>query len=730
MSLTKKTLAIIFFIVAPILSLSSYAEINSDSLTVLLSKYKTPKDKVSFLNEKAMDMFRADTSFAFNYLNRAKKISVQNNLYSELGDTYRNIGNIYNHYGYGSQTKESYNSSYEYYTISNDSIGLAKITNNLGIYYYKWPNDYRKALLFLEKSLELKKIQKVDDDVLISTYFNLGEVHLLLSNYVKSLKFFFKTLEIIESDSSRINKIASVQNNIARVYIELGEYGKARKYLTLSKQLSKELDLKKELANNYLLFSDMYLKTNKLDSALVKLQKAELIYGDQNNILGKGWVYNNYIDIYTQLEEFEKVFVYANLAKDVFLKSGSIFELSKVYNNLGVAHFRTKNYKKSRYNINKSLAISRKYGFLEVLVKNYQYLAELNYVEKIYNDAYVNFVLYSDTKDSIFSLKKIKISSEIEDKYAINKKEIELVLLSKEKQKVEIERDKNKTTSNYLMFIIILVLIVLSLLFYLYYSNRRLNETLEELVQERTKELKKTNKLLANSKKNEEDVSRIKSDLLKNISESLKTPISEIQNLVKILKGENEENVELYEQLELIASSTFRLNSIIKSITELYYLEDKNKTVISEEVEFDKLAVKIVDNYKTQAQARDLVIKIESSTPMFFYHDIELVSNAVDHLLKTIVDYANKGEIVVRLLQNEDKKIIEMCSSNFNINKRVFNNDLTTNVDSDTRQIDRMFINLYVTKKMIDKMGGVIHWESSNSGEGIRFVMEFPNKEI
>ena len=727
MSHINKTLAIVFFIVAPIFSFSSYAEITSDSLTVLLSKYKTPKDKVSFLNEKAMDKFRTDTSFAFNYLNRAIQIGVQNDLYSGLGDTYNNIGNIYNHYGYGTQTKESYSSSYEYYTISNDSIGLAKITNNLGIYYYVWPNNYKKALLFLEKSLELKQLQKADDGTLVSTYFNLGEVHFLLSNYLKSLKFFFRILEIIESDPSRYNKIPDVQNHIAKIYLEIGEYGKAKKYLTLSKQLSIALDEKIELADNYLLFSEMYLRANKLDSALLKLQKAELIYDDQNYILGKGRAFKKYIDIYIQLEEFEKVFVYANLAKNVFSKSGSIYELSQVYNNLGLAHFKTKNYKESRYYINKSLAISYKHGFLEILVKNYQYLAELNYIEKIYNDAYSNFVLYSETKDSIFSLKKIEIASEIEDKYAFNKKEIELELLSQEKEKVEIERDKNKTTSNYLMFIIILVLIVLSLLFYLYYSNRRLNETLEELVQERTKELKKTNKLLANSKKNEEDVSRIKSDLLKNISESLKTPISEIHNLVKILKGENEENDELYEQLELIASSTFRLNSIIRSITELYYLEDKNKRVISKEVKFDKLVLEIVANYKTQAQARDLNIKVESTSPMFFYHDIELVSNAVDHLLKTVVDYANKGEIVVRLHQNEDRKIIEMCSSNFNINKRVFNNDLTTNVDSDVQQIDRMFINLYVTKKMIDKMGGIIHWESSNSGEGIRFIMDFPN---
>ncbi|MCK5906986.1 MAG: tetratricopeptide repeat-containing sensor histidine kinase [Flavobacteriales bacterium] len=728
MSLTKNITATILFFVAALIASPSYAENDSDSLNIVLSKYKTPIDKINALNDAANEIILTDTTSALLYLKKAISIGEQNNLYSNLGDSYRYIGNLYNKYGYGLQTKESYNSSYEYYNLSSDSIGLAKITNNLGVYYYQWPNNYKKSLLFLERSLELKKLLKFDDGSLANTYFNLGNVHLLLNNYIKSLKFYFKCLKIVES-TKEFNKVSDLQNHIAQVYIEIEEFDKAEKYLKLSLKLSKQLNTKIVFADNYLLYSNMHLALNQPDSALIKLSQAEIIYTDNNNLLGLGRVYNKYVEIYTKKEEFDKVFIYANLSINLFTESGAIFELAQTYSNLGKAYFKTHDYKQSRNFINKSQVISLEYNYLEISVNNYLYLAELDYKEKKYQGAYSNFSLYSTTRDSIFSIKKSKIASEIEDKYAINKKEIELELLSQEKQKVEIERDKNKTTSNYLMLIIILVLIVLSLLFYLYYSNRKLNETLEELVQERTKELKKTNRLLANSKKNEEDVSRIKSDLLKNISESLKTPISEIQNLVKILKGENEENDELYEQLELITSSTYRLNSIIKSITELYTLEEKKRSSTSEEFEFDKLIVDIVDNYETHARARELNIIIENPTPIIFRNDIELVSNAVDHLLKTVVDYANKGDIVVKLFTNETSKIIEMCSSSFNINKRVFNNDLSTNVNSDARQIDRMFINLYVTKKMVDKMGGNIHWESSNSGEGIKFVMSFPNDE-
>lgn len=729
MSLAKKILTTVLFIVVPYFTNSSYAQTDSDSLNILLDKHKTPQDKVKYLNETAIEFSSTDTTFSFKCLRKAISIGLQNDLNSGLGDSYRSLGNIYTKIGKGNQAKESYYSSYEYYTLSNDSLGLAMITNNLGMYYFQWPNDYSKSLLFLERSLELKKILKVESSSIVNTYFNLGNVHLLLNNYVKSLKFFFKTLEILENSDEK-GKIAELQNRIAQVYIEIGEIQKAKKYLKLSKKISENLDDNLQLADNYLLYSNLYFELNKLDSALIELKKSELIYDSKSNLIGLGKVYNNYIDIYIEQEKFDKVFVYTSLAQRIFLESGSIFDLSKTYTNLGIAYYKTGDLKKSREYLEKSHKISEKYGYLDVSMMNFRYLAELNYKEKKYQDAYSDFISYSDTRDSIFSIKKSKISSDIEDKYAINKKEIELKLLSQEKQKAELERDRNKTTSNYLMLIIILVLIVLSLLFYLYYSNRRLNETLEDLVQDRTKELIKTNKLLANSKKNEEDVSRIKSDLLKNISESLKEPISEIQNLVKILKGENEDNDVLYEQLELITSSTYRLNAIISSITELYTLEENKKTSINEEFEFDELIEGIIDNYKTLAHARDLEIKIESSGSITFNHDMELISNAFDHLLKTVVDYASKGDITVKIVDRDDNKIIEMCSSNFNINKKVFNPDLSTNADSGIYQIDRMFINLYVTKKMVNKMGGNIHWESSNGGEGIKFIMNFPIEAI
>jgi light-regulated signal transduction histidine kinase (bacteriophytochrome) len=221
---------------------------------------------------------------------------------------------------------------------------------------------------------------------------------------------------------------------------------------------------------------------------------------------------------------------------------------------------------------------------------------------------------------------------------------------------------------------------------------------------------------------------------MKNISESLKTPISEIKSLIHILKDEHEDDFELYEQLDFINSSTLRLNSIISSITELYNIEDKKKVVKKDNLEINSLIGKIVDQYRFIAESRDLELKFSSTdSPVRLNLDKDLIRNSIDHLLKTLVDYASKGNIEVSILNDEAFNEITLYCSDFSINKKLFKKDLSTNssnMGSGNKQLDRMFISLFVTKKMIEKMQGAIRWESANNDDGIKFILSFKTELV
>ncbi|MCK5781106.1 MAG: tetratricopeptide repeat-containing sensor histidine kinase [Flavobacteriales bacterium] len=724
----KKTY-IFYFLVSICITTTSFAQSKTDSLSVILGSINDPQSKIEYLNTEANKSGIQDTTKTFTLLRKSIEIGKKRKDYSSIGDSYRKIGNIYYDLGLGKQMKSNYSTSYEFYILSNDSLGLAKITNNLGTYYNEWVNDYDKALLYFEKSFKLKKILGVNNKTLSTTSYNLGTVHLNLSSYIKSLNYYFETLELLYPLEDK-KTISIVNNQIGKVYLRIQEYDLAKKFIDVAIKINLEIYQKSSLADNYLLLGKMYNSLNNRDSALFYLKESEKIYSKDLNKLGLGHVYTNYINIYLKTNEFNKIFKYAFTAKDLFLESGSVYELATIYNYLGIAYYKNNNFEKAKINLDKSFVLSNKYNFTEISKDHYYYKSKISYSERNFKQAYVLFQTYSELKDSIFGLRKIQIASDLEDKYAINKKEIELSLLSQEKQKIELESDRNKTVAGYLKIVIILVLVVLSLLFYLYYSNRRLNDRLEELVEERTKELKESNKLLVNSKKNEEDVSRMKSDLLKNISESLKTPIFEIQNLVSILKDENEENYELYEQLELITNSSFRLNAIINSITELYKIEDKKAIKKESNFELNELISDIIESYKNQAETRDLALSISDNNEIVFLtQDRDSISNAINHLMKTVLDYATKGVVEATVKKNYDNTTICIYASNFSINKKLFNQDLSINnssIKNNSKQLDRMFVSFFVIKKIIEKIDGNILWVEDNNGDGIKFTISFP----
>ena len=702
---------------------SSNAEVQLDSLDVSLSEYSTPQEKIDYLDSKAKDFMYSDTSASLVYWRKAIGIGIKYKLYKELGTSYKNIGNLYFNINDSKNTKKNYTQAYEYFVLSNDSLGIAKMNNNMGIYYARWEKNYVKSLSFLERSLEVKKAMGVDGILLSRTYFNISESYLELGSYVKSLRNLFKGLEQIEEEEYPL-KYAEAYNIIANVYFRMEDYDMAEKYLSLSRVINEREGSDIQLADNNILSGKIYIIDEDYDKALVELKSAEEKFAVSHRTLDLGMVYSQYMLVYLDRSKYKEVFEYSKLAEKIFIRYDDQYNLSKVYSILGETYFKKNRTALSILYFRRSNRISVANKYLEVSFNNFNFLGEIHHGRKEYKRAYSSFIRSSNLRDSIFSVSKTRIVSEAEDRFLNAKKDLELGYVSEQKSMVERDRDASYKEANYLKILVALALVILVLIFYLYYSNKKLNDELEDLVQERTKDLKKSNELLINSKKNEEDTSRVKSVLLKNISELLKSPILEINNLIQILKSENEDNDEVYTQLELISNRSFRLSSILDSITNLYNIEGGKEKRVEGEFDLKELVKGVVDLYKDKAESRGLKLLLGEMTSLSILHDMNLVHNSIDHLLKTVVDYANKGDVVLSIFEKEGRSIVEVDSSNFNINKNIFNGDLTTKSEA-KYDIDKMFVNLYIVKKMISKQGGDVLWESTNNGEGIKFTLSF-----
>ena len=104
--------------------------------------------------------------------------------------------------------------------------------NRLGLVKYD-RHDYKRAIWYRKKAIEIKRRTLASDDPLLSIlYSNIGVLYGETGEYAKAFSFYEKTIEIEEKTLSPDNPaLATSYNNIGSVCQNMEEYRKALLYL-------------------------------------------------------------------------------------------------------------------------------------------------------------------------------------------------------------------------------------------------------------------------------------------------------------------------------------------------------------------------------------------------------------------------------------------------------------------------------------------------------------------
>lgn len=722
----------IFIYIFSIITFSAFAQNTElDSLNSI----NEPSIKVTYLIELSNKYIESDSTLAFKYLRSAVNISKKNNLNKQLGASYKQLGSAYHYYNMGNDIKLYLHLAEKTLIKTNDIESLTKVYNNLGVYYIKWGHNYPLALQYLNKSLKLKKHFKAGDALMASAYYNLGDVNLHLNEYIKALAYYFNALES-EKKTTNSKRVSMAYNTIAEAYYLMGITIKAEKYLKLSQQINNAEGYEVQQSDNYLLVSKIFLEHENVDSTLYYIYKAKKVYSRKNNLLGIGRVYTRLIDVDLFKENFDSIFDYGKKAEAIFIKTGSIKKLSWLYSKIGYAYSKVNKVNIAKQYISKSEEINEQHNFFKIELYNLLSIAEINYNQKKYSNAFEYYSKFIKLNDSISNLKTIQVASSLDDHLAIKKKQNELIVLEKINEETEKKLNRNRTIRNYLYIILLLGLVILGLVYNLYRNKQKHTKLLEGQVKERTNELGLTSKKLANSKKNETDINRIKSEVLRNLSQSLKSPIESINQLVVILKEENEDNIEIYEQLELIDVSTSRLNSVVNSITQLYKLEEKKLSHNKNDKNFLITLNILVQHYLKYDNTHKIRIKNNNKLIHQKLEDNKvLIVQSIDYLLAAIYEHSSQGNIDIEFgKENVDVIKIKLSLSNLYMNSEIYGEDLTikpnNNNSSNCKFVDNMFVNMFIVKKILHRVGAVISWKENQQNDTITFHISFRQNDI
>jgi signal transduction histidine kinase len=190
---------------------------------------------------------------------------------NRVAESLKFIGNAYYYLATYQTAVEYYYQSLQIYERIQDVSGQSKILNNLGNVFIEM-GEYEKALGYFQDSFLTD--QRLNDVVgMMISVNNIGNAYRGLRDYEKSLEYYNRYLQMTQELQTR-KGLTIVYNNIGEIYLEQKKYTEALVYLEKGLALADELQNLDEQANFLQNLGKVRLAQGQAQQALVYGQQA------------------------------------------------------------------------------------------------------------------------------------------------------------------------------------------------------------------------------------------------------------------------------------------------------------------------------------------------------------------------------------------------------------------------------------------------------------------------
>ncbi|MCX6739612.1 MAG: PAS domain-containing sensor histidine kinase [Candidatus Parcubacteria bacterium] len=253
----------------------------------------------------------------------------------------------------------------------------------------------------------------------------------------------------------------------------------------------------------------------------------------------------------------------------------------------------------------------------------------------------------------------------------------------------------------------------------------KLNNELDRKVEQRTRQLKIALTEL-------KSLDALKDEFLNISAHELKTPLTSIIGLTElmILKKQGSINNQQEKSLQIVNNESNRLLNIIKKILNITRIEAKKAVFDLQLLNPCDLLPKVVESLKTIAKGLEVKIICQRPHGKFLVKaDPEKLQEVVYNLIDNALKFSPPNSKVLVSGEIKDKNFIfSVKDQGHGIDpaskKRLFQkfSQLDTGF---SRQQEGTGLGLYISKIMIDSMGGKI-WVESELGKGATFIFSLP----
>jgi serine phosphatase RsbU (regulator of sigma subunit) len=451
--------------------------IRANTLILLTRAYLTETNDIQKVQEGAIKLLMLSEKLDFK---------------KGIGYAYLNIGNYNARSGNYESALHYYSKALKFLEIINDKLGIGSCYQNMG-YIKSAQSDFPDAIQYGIKGTKITE-EAGNKQATANGYTNIGVAYFQLGNYLEALTNFYKALHLREEINDKLGT-ASVFDNIGCVLYEQGKYNEALSYQYKALKIRKEKSDKSGIAFAYNSIANIYTKQKKYKEALSYLFQSidiRIEIGDKEGIaLSYTDIGNNYFEQH-KIDEALNFYL-----KGLFQSTeiGNKVIMVNTSNGIGSAYEANGSFALANDYYEKALVLAKEIKFKQGLSDAYRKLASVNEKRQNFSQALNYNKLYSALKDSLLGEESVKQTAELNTSYETDKKEKEILLLTKDQQL----KDKSLKEQRLVRIGLIIGLGLFLALSFLLFNRYRFKQKANLLLEKQKEEIHQKNVLITDS---------------------------------------------------------------------------------------------------------------------------------------------------------------------------------------------------------------------------------------
>lgn len=268
--------------------------------------------------------------------------------------------------------------------------------------------------------------------------------------------------------------------------------------------------------------------------------------------------------------------------------------------------------------------------------------------------------------------------------------------------------------------------------------NYRVNIANKDEIGEVAQSFNKMAAAVENTIENQKRLSREKDEFLAIASHELRTPLIAIKGNLELIQdffaGQFKDE-RLREMLKDAHAGAARVIEVVQTFIDLTRLELGEVKIKKEKADLAALVYEVFQDFKTVIEEKGIFLKMDvAEQPCYIVADSMRVKQVISSLISNSVHYTNKGGITVSIKKHPTMAEVFVADTGIGIeadrHEDLFKKFKSAERSVLSRDISKgMGLGLYISKLLVEYMGGEMYLDKSKLGEGSVFRFTIPTAQ-